>query len=75
MNVPLPSIEHLQLLAMNVVEDIERAEGTQGFNEPLAPDELQAIGQAWKRAKFSLRSLQKIVTATLDTRAQFAPRN
>lgn len=35
---------------------------------PLALDELAVIGRAWRRAGFSMRSLQKIVGATLDAR-------
>jgi ATP-dependent Lon protease len=73
--VPLPTLQHLPQLAASVLADIERQDGIEGFVEPLAPDELQVIGDAWKRAKFSLRALQKIVGATIDARAQFAMRH
>lgn len=74
-NVPLPGLQHLPVLAANVVADIEKRDGSAGWNAPLARDELQVIGQAWKRAKFSVRSLQKIVGATLDARAAYAMRH
>ncbi|MDO9442557.1 MAG: ATPase, partial [Beijerinckiaceae bacterium] len=70
-----PTLAHLPLLAMNVVSDIEKADGIEGFVEPLAPDELAVIGAAWKRQRFSMRALQKIVQATLDARAQYAMRH
>jgi MoxR-like ATPase len=73
--VELPTLQHLPLLAMNVVADIERQDGIQGFVEPLAPDELDVIGAAWKRQRFSMRALQKIIAATLDARAAFQMRH
>lgn len=73
--VPLPTLAHLPALAANVVAEIEKRDGTAGWNAPLASDELHVIGQAWKRAKFSVRSLQKIVQATLDARAAHAMRH
>jgi ATP-dependent Lon protease len=74
--VPLPKIEHLPALAAGVLADIAAEEGIDPrFAETLEPDELDVIGKAWSRSRFSIRALQKIVGATLDARASFAPRH
>jgi hypothetical protein len=39
--------------------------------EPLADDELAVAGKAWERVRFSMRSLQKIVAATVEARSRF----
>jgi ATP-dependent Lon protease len=38
-------------------------------------DELQVIAKAWQAAGFSMRKLQKIVRAVLETRDQLAMRH
>jgi ATP-dependent Lon protease len=43
--------------------------------QPLESDELDVIGQAWARAGFSMRKLQKIVAATLEARDSCARRH
>lgn len=73
--VPSPTLAHLPALAANVIAEVERDDGSAGFNDPLADDELAVIGQAWSRSRFSLRTLQRIVRATMEARAQFAPRH
>jgi ATP-dependent Lon protease len=73
--VPAPGLAHLPQLAANVVAEIERENGEQGFELPLAPDELEVIGRAWERSGFSVRKLQKIVAATLEARASCARRH
>lgn len=50
--------------------DEERA-----YDVPLADDELEVIGKIWASKKFSLRALQKIVSATLEARDQHAMRH
>ena len=70
--MPAPKIEHLAALAYNVQVEMAAAEGDPiEWIEPLADDELAIAGKAWAKAKFSLRALQKIVKATVDTRASF----
>lgn len=73
--VPAPTLAHLSALAASVIAEVEREDGSAGFNAPLAADELAVVGQAWSRSRFSLRTLQRIVRATLEARAQFAPRH
>jgi hypothetical protein len=73
--VPAPTLAHLPALAANLVAAIEKEEGSEGFNEALADDELAVIATAWSRSRFSLRTLQRIVKATLDARQQHAMRH
>lgn len=72
---PLPTLAHLPQLAAGVLADIEREADEQGFNPPLDPDELEAIGRIWARQKFSMRRLRRMIEATLDTRAETAMRH
>lgn len=72
---PMPTLDHLPALAANVLREIERETGEEGFNAPLEEDELEVIGRVWKRERFSMRKLQKLVAATLDARAAIAPRH
>ena len=62
-------------LAANVLRDMaaidEMLEHAPGF----ADDELRIMGRAWESQRFSMRALQRIVSATLDAREQTAPRH
>ncbi|MDB6166010.1 MAG: ATPase associated with various cellular 5 [Lacunisphaera sp.] len=73
--VPAPGLAHLPALAANVVSEIEREDRVPGLHGRIEDDELDVIGGAWKRQRFSIRALQKMVRATLDARAAYAPRN
>jgi ATP-dependent Lon protease len=73
--VPAPRIADLPLLAANVLRELAVEAGEQGFVWPIAEDELAVIGRAWQKAGFSLRNLQKIVSATLDVRNANAVRH
>lgn len=72
---PMPTLAHLPQLAAGVLAEIERETDEQGFNLPLDPDELEAIGRLWARQKFSMRRLRRMIEATLDARAATAPRH
>jgi MoxR-like ATPase len=70
--MPAPKLEHLAALAYNVQVDMAEVDSDPiDWIEPLQADELEIAGKAWAKAKFSLRALQKIVKATVDTRASF----
>lgn len=73
--VPEPTLAHLPALAANVMRDIAAADEVRRGDEPLADDELEVIGRAWRRSGMSMRKLQKIVGATLDARDQFSMRH
>jgi ATP-dependent Lon protease len=73
--VPAPGLADLPRLAANVLRELAVEAGEQGFVWPLADDELAVIGRAWERAGFSLRNLQRIVTATLEARNTNAMRH
>jgi ATP-dependent Lon protease len=73
--MPMPTLDHLPQLAAGVLREIEREADEVGFNAPLEADELEVIGRVWKRERFSMRKLQKLVSATLDARATIAPRH
>lgn len=72
---PMPTLAHLPQLAAGVLAEIEREADEQGFNPPLDPDELEAIGRVWARQKYSMRRLRRMIEATLDARAATAPRH
>jgi ATP-dependent Lon protease len=73
--VPAPRLADLPQLAANVMQELAVEAGEQGFVWPLADDELAVIGHAWATAGFSLRNLQRIVTATLEARNANAMRH
>jgi ATP-dependent Lon protease len=73
--VPTPTRAHLPALAASVMRDLAAEDEARAGDEPLAEDELDVIGKAWSRAGFSMRSLQKIVGASLDARDQHAMRH
>jgi ATP-dependent Lon protease len=72
-HVPPPRLADMPALAANVMQEIAAENGD--FAWPLANDELDVIGRAWTRAGFSLRKLQKIVSATLEARNAAAVRH
>lgn len=74
-NVPSPRLVDLPMLAANVVRDIAAENGEEAFAQALAADELDVIARAWSRAGLSMRKLQAIVSATLETRNQTAVRH
>jgi ATP-dependent Lon protease len=70
--IPAPTLAHLTALAFNVQVDMAAEAGDPvDWIEPLADDELAVAGKAWAKAKFSMRALQKIVSATVEARARF----
>jgi ATP-dependent Lon protease len=73
--VPTPTLQHLPALAASVMRDLAAEDEARAGDEPLAEDELDVIGKAWSRAGFSMRSLQKIVGASLEARDQHAMRH
>ena len=73
--MPTPTLAHLPQLAGQVMRDLAIEDEARAYDAPLASDELANIGKAWERAKFSMRSLQKIVGATLEARDSHAMRH
>ena len=73
--VPDPGLQHLPQLAAQVMRDLGIEDEARSGDVPLAGDELAVIGKAWAKAGFSMRKLQKIVTATLDARDNYAQRH
>ncbi len=66
--IPNPTMAHLPALAAQVMRDLAIEDAARYHDEPLAQDELDVIGRAWAREKFSMRKLQRLVGATLDAR-------
>ena len=73
--VPAPSLSHLPALAALVLQDIARDDDARAGAPPLAPDELDVIGLAWARERYSMRKLARLVEATLEARDACAPRH
>jgi ATP-dependent Lon protease len=73
--VPAPGPQHLPPLAAQVMRDLAIEDKARQHDAPLADDELEIIGKAWAKARFSMRALQKIVAATLDARDSHAMRH
>jgi ATP-dependent Lon protease len=73
--VPTPRLADLPTLAAGVLREIAAESGEQDFIWPLADDELDVIGRAWEKAGFSIRKLQKIVSATVEARNATAMRH
>lgn len=73
--IPSPTLAHLPALAALVLQDIARDDDARAGAPPLAPDELDVIGRAWAREKFSMRKLARLVEATLEARDACAPRH
>lgn len=75
LKVPAPTLAHLPALAAVVMRDLAKNDDARANDEPLAPDELDVIGRAWRAEKFSMRKLQRLVGATLETRDACARRH
>jgi ATP-dependent Lon protease len=73
--VPAPTLAHLPQLAAEVMKDLAIEDESRQHDAPLAADELAVMAKAWAQAKFSMRALQKIVSATLDARDSYAMRH
>jgi ATP-dependent Lon protease len=73
--VPPPALEHLPLLAAQIMKDLAIEDETLAYAAPLATDELEIVGRAWKRERFSLRKLQRLISATLEASDATAPRH
>jgi ATP-dependent Lon protease len=73
--VPLPGLEHLRPLARGIMADLAvEEELDHRWMAPLDADEELVIANAWAKAGFSIRKLQKIIGATLEARDAVAPR-
>lgn len=70
-----PTLAHLPTLAEQVMRDLAGEDDARQFDDPLALDELEIIGRAWRQEQFSLRKLHRIVAATLEARDHFAARH
>ena len=71
-----PTLEHLPALVRNVLAEKAADEGIDpAWAETLEPDELVLVGAAWQKHRFSIRALQKIVSAVIDTRSALAMRH
>jgi ATP-dependent Lon protease len=75
LRVPAPMLEHLPALAAQVMADLAKHDEDRLHDEPLAGDELAVIGRAWRAERFSMRKLQRIVSATLEVRDAMARRH
>jgi ATP-dependent Lon protease len=73
--VPTPTLQYLPALAAQVMRDLAIEDEGRMHDPPLAGDELAVIAKTWERARFSMRSLQKIVGATLEARDRFSMRH
>lgn len=73
--IPNPTLQHLPVLAANVLRDIARDDEERAHEPPLAADELAIIGRVWEREKFSMRKLQRLIAATLEARDLCAMRH
>ncbi|UQE03482.1 MULTISPECIES: AAA family ATPase [Bradyrhizobium] len=75
--IPSPTLAHLPRLAAIVVNElaVENDMYASHAIEPLAPDELEIIGRAWAKERFSLRKLRRLVEATLEARDACARRH
>ena len=73
--VSSPTLQHLPQLAAQVIKDLAIEDEARHGDALLAVDELAVIGRAWAKAGFSMRALQKIVSATLEARDSYAMRH
>jgi ATP-dependent Lon protease len=72
--MPPPTLAHLPALAALIMKELA-SKGDLRFHEPLGPDELDNIGWAWKRERFSMRKLKRLIEATLEARDACAVRH
>ncbi|MCG2645198.1 MULTISPECIES: AAA family ATPase [Bradyrhizobium] len=73
--IPAPTLAHLPRLAALVMRDLAAEDDARSCEEPLAADELEILGRAWARERFSMRKLQRLVAATLEARDACARRH
>lgn len=73
--MPAPTLAYLPKLAALVVRDMAAEDDARSHDAPLAADELEIIGRAWARERFSMRKLQRLVLATLEARDTCAMRH
>jgi ATP-dependent Lon protease len=73
--MPSPSLQHLPLLAANVMAELARDDETRIGEPPLGADELSNISEVWQRRKFSMRALTSIIQGTLEARDSCAMRH
>ncbi|CUT13434.1 AAA ATPase central region [Bradyrhizobium sp.] len=73
--IPAPTLAHLPKLAALVMRDLAAEDDARAHDKPLAADELEIIGRAWAHERFSIRKLQRLVGATLETRDACARRH
>lgn len=73
--IPAPTLAHLPKLAALVMRDLAAEDEARAHDHPLAPDELEIIGRAWASERFSMRKLQRLVSATLEARDNCARRH
>ncbi len=74
-SIPAPTLAHLPRLAALVMRDLAADDEARAHDDPLAADELEVIGRAWARERFSMRKLQRLVGATLEARDMCARRH
>jgi ATP-dependent Lon protease len=72
--IPSPTLAHLPALAALIMKDLV-SERDFRFEEPLAKDELENIGRAWRLERFSISKLQRLIAATLEAREACAMRH
>lgn len=72
--MPPPTLAHLPALAALIMKELA-SQGDLRCDEPLASDELHNIGLAWKRERFSMRKLKRLVEVTLEARDACAVRH
>lgn len=72
--MPSPTLQHLPALAALIMKELA-SKGDLRFDEPLATDELHNIGQPWKRERYSMRKLKRLIEATLEARDACAVRH
>ncbi|MCS3731544.1 ATP-dependent Lon protease [Bradyrhizobium betae] len=72
--MPSPTLAYLPALAALIMKELA-SEGDRRFDEPLATDELHNIGPVWKRERFSMRKLKRLIEATLEARDACAVRH
>jgi ATP-dependent Lon protease len=73
--VPLPGLQHLRALAAGIMRDLAvEADVDVRWMAPLDGDEEAVVAKVWARVGFSIRNLQKIISATVDARDAHAMR-
>jgi ATP-dependent Lon protease len=73
--IPAPTLADLPALAALVMRDLAAEDESRSHDLPLADDELEIIGRAWAKERFSMRKLQRLISATLEARDACARRH